>query len=160
MFNDKDIINSNSKASSTDYNSIIKNISANSPARYNADTRRLYDASGCSGKLAVFAVRLDTFEKEILDNQDALLLDVRTTVEWEQDGHLENAVLIPHSDLEERSDELPGDKEDLILLYSQSGNRSKEAAQTLLDLGYTNIVELAPGIDGWKGADKPVLYGK
>ena len=105
-------------------------------------------------------VCVDTFEKEILDNQDALLLDVRTTVEWEQDGHLENAVLIPHSDLEERSDELPGDKEDLILLYSQSGNRSKEAAQTLLDLGYTNIVELAPGIIGWKGADKPVLYGK
>tara|TARA_B100001094_G_scaffold324978_1_gene378515 strand:- start:522 stop:2192 length:1671 start_codon:yes stop_codon:yes gene_type:complete len=63
-FNDKDVINSNSKASSTDYNSIIKNITANSPARYNADTRRLYDASGCSGKLAVFAVRLDTFEKE------------------------------------------------------------------------------------------------
>ena len=105
-------------------------------------------------------VGVDTFEKEILDNQDALLLDVRTTVEWEQDGHLENAVLIPHSELEERSDELPGDKEDLILLYSQNGNRSKEAAQTLLDLGYTNIVELAPGINGWKGADKPVLYGK
>ena len=105
-------------------------------------------------------VGVDTFEKEILDNQDALLLDVRTTVEWEQDGHLENAVLIPHSDLEERLDELPGDKEDLILLYSQSGNRSKEAAQTLLDLGYTNIVELAPGINGWKDADKRVLYGK
>ena len=105
-------------------------------------------------------VGVDTFEKEILDNQDALLLDVRTTVEWEQDGHLENAVLIPHSDLEERLDELPGDKENLILLYSQSGNRSKEAAQTPLDLGYTNIVELAPGINGWKDADKPVLYGK
>ena len=105
-------------------------------------------------------VGVDTFEKEILDNQDALLLDVRTTVEWEQDGHLENAVLIPHSNLEERLDELPGDKEELILLYSQSGNRSKEAAQTLLDLGYTNIVELAPGINGWKDADKPVLYGK
>ena len=105
-------------------------------------------------------VGVDTFEKEILDNQDALLLDVRTTVEWEQDGHLENAVLIPHSNLEERLDELPGDKEDLILLYSQSGNRSKEAAQTLLDLGYTNIVELAPGINGWEDADKPVLYGK
>ena len=105
-------------------------------------------------------VGVDTFEKEILDNQDAFLLDVRTTVEWEQDGHLENAVLIPHSNLEERLDELPGDKEELILLYSQSGNRSKEAAQTLLDLGYTNIVELAPGINGWKDADKPVLYGK
>jgi rhodanese-related sulfurtransferase len=105
-------------------------------------------------------VNVETFEQSLMDNPDALLLDVRTTVEWEQDGHLENAILIPHSDLEERTDELPGDKEDLILLYSQSGNRSKEAAQTLLDLGYTNIVELAPGINGWKDADKPVLYGK
>ncbi len=63
-FNDKNIKNSNSKASSTDYGNIIKDIKANSPARYNADKNRLYDASGCAGKLAVFAVRLDTFEKE------------------------------------------------------------------------------------------------
>ena len=63
-FNEKNIKNSNSKASSTDYKSIIKDTNADTPARYNADKRRLYDASGCSGKLAVFAVRLDTFEKE------------------------------------------------------------------------------------------------
>ena len=43
---------------------LIKDTNADTPARYNADKRRLYDASGCSGKLAVFAVRLDTFEKE------------------------------------------------------------------------------------------------
>ena len=43
---------------------IIKDVNANSPARYNADKKRLYEASGCAGKLAVFAVRLDTFEKE------------------------------------------------------------------------------------------------
>ncbi|MAI02696.1 MAG: D-lactate dehydrogenase [Rickettsiales bacterium TMED254] len=63
-FNEENIKNSNFKASSTDYKNIIKDTNANSPARYNADKRRLYDASGCSGKLAVFAVRLDTFEKE------------------------------------------------------------------------------------------------
>ena len=63
-FSEKNIKNSNFKASSTDYKSIIKDTNADSPARYNADKRRLYDASGCSGKLAVFAVRLDTFEKE------------------------------------------------------------------------------------------------
>ena len=39
-------------------------MNANTPARFNADERRLYDASGCAGKVAVFAVRLDTFEKE------------------------------------------------------------------------------------------------
>ena len=105
-------------------------------------------------------VSVETFEEEIMNNPDALLLDVRTTAEWEQDGHLEDALLIPHSDLESRSDELPEDKENLILLYCRSGNRSQEAAETLIDLGYMNIIELASGINGWKDADKPVLYGE
>ena len=105
-------------------------------------------------------VNAATFEQSIMDNPDALLLDVRTTAEWEQDGHLEGAVLIPHSDLEDRSDELPDDNEELILLYCRSGNRSQEAAETLIDLGYTNIIELATGINGWKDADKPVIYGE
>ena len=105
-------------------------------------------------------VSVVTFEEEIMNNPDALLLDVRTTAEWEQDGHLEDALLIPHSDLESRSDELPEDKENLILLYCRSGNRSQEAAETLIDLGYMNIIELASGINGWKDADKPVLYGE
>ncbi len=105
-------------------------------------------------------VNVESFEQSIMDNPEALLLDVRTTAEWEQDGHLEGAVLIPHSDLEERSDELPEDKEELILLYCRSGNRSQEAAETLIDLGYTNIIELATGINGWKDADKTVLYGE
>jgi len=62
--NENDIIFSNSKASSTDYKEILKDVNSATPARYNADKRRLFDASGCAGKLAVFAVRLDTFAKE------------------------------------------------------------------------------------------------
>ena len=57
-------VKSNKKASSVDYKNIVKDVNANTPARFNADERRLYDASGCAGKVAVFAVRLDTFEKE------------------------------------------------------------------------------------------------
>lgn len=105
-------------------------------------------------------VDVDAFEQSIEDNPDAFLLDVRTQVEWEQDGHLEGAMLIPHSDLEERADELPEDKDELIHLYCRSGNRSVDAANTLIDLGYTNIVELKTGINGWKEASKPVLYGE
>lgn len=54
---------SSKKASDVDYQQRIRDISADSPARYNADPRRLHQASGCAGKLAVFAVRLDTFTK-------------------------------------------------------------------------------------------------
>lgn len=52
---------SNRKASDTEYAARVREVDAETPARFNADTRRLYEASGCAGKLAVFAVRLDTY---------------------------------------------------------------------------------------------------
>ncbi|MEM9709370.1 MAG: D-lactate dehydrogenase [Pseudomonadota bacterium] len=53
----------NRKASSTDYEAQVRDVDAPTPARYNADKRRLYETSGCAGKLGVFAVRLDTYAK-------------------------------------------------------------------------------------------------
>lgn len=120
----------------------------------------LFTAGCTSSSENWIRVDVETFEDSIESNPSALLLDVRTQAEWEQDGHLEDATLIPHSDLEARADELPEDKDELILLYCRSGNRSQDAADTLLDLGYTNIIELKTGINGWKNADKPVLYGE
>lgn len=55
------IENGNRKASDTDYARRVRNIDADTPARFNADKTRLYEAAGCAGKLAVFAVRLDTY---------------------------------------------------------------------------------------------------
>jgi D-lactate dehydrogenase (quinone) len=52
------------RASDNTYEDRVRDISAATPARYNADPGRLYEASGCAGKLAVFAVRLDTFPEE------------------------------------------------------------------------------------------------
>ena len=52
---------SDKKASASDYAKRLRDVDANTPSRFNADTSRLYEASGCAGKLAVFAVRLDTF---------------------------------------------------------------------------------------------------
>ena len=50
------------KASASDYERIVRDVSASTPSRFNADPSRLYESSGCAGKIAVFAVRLDTFE--------------------------------------------------------------------------------------------------
>lgn len=47
--------------SDREYVARVRDVDANTPARFNADKRRLFEASGCAGKLAVFAVRLDTF---------------------------------------------------------------------------------------------------
>lgn len=52
----------NKKASSSDYAVDVRQVDAETPARFNADKRRLYESAGCAGKLAVFAVRLDTYE--------------------------------------------------------------------------------------------------
>ena len=51
-------------ASDRDYHNHVRQIDAETPARFNADPRRLREVAGCAGKLAVFAVRLDTFEAE------------------------------------------------------------------------------------------------
>ena len=51
----------NKLASDNEYGKRIRDVNANTPARFNADPRRLHGASGCAGKLAVFAVRLDTY---------------------------------------------------------------------------------------------------
>ena len=51
-------------ASDREYHDHVRQIDAESPARFNADPRRLREVAGCAGKLAVFAVRLDTFEAE------------------------------------------------------------------------------------------------
>ena len=50
-------------ASDKEYKKRIREVDANTPARFNADERRLYGASGCAGKIGVFAVRLDTYQK-------------------------------------------------------------------------------------------------
>lgn len=54
----------NAWGSDREYVSHIRCVDADTPARFNADPRRLHEAAGCAGKLAVFAVRLDTFEAE------------------------------------------------------------------------------------------------
>jgi len=115
--------------------------------------------SGCIASSADWQrVDVEEFDQAIEENESAFLLDVRTQTEWEQDGHLENATLVPHSELEAREGELPSEKDTMILLYCRSGNRSQDAAQTLIDLGFTNIIELETGINGWKDAGMPVSY--
>ena len=60
-YTDADVKDSNAKASDTEYHARVRDVEADTPARFNADTRRLHESAGCAGKLAVFAVRLDTY---------------------------------------------------------------------------------------------------
>ena len=78
-----------------------------------------------------------------------IILDVRTAQEYSE-KHIPGAINIPNETIgTEDIPELP-DKEQLILVYCRSGNRSKQASEKLVKLGYTNIVELG-GINDWTG---------
>ena len=60
-YNKDNILFSDKLASDNEYQERVRDVEASTPARYNADGRRLHGASGCAGKIAVFAVRLDTY---------------------------------------------------------------------------------------------------
>ena len=60
-YNSSDIKSSEKLASDNKYETIVRDVDKNTPARFNADERLLYGSSGSAGKVAVFAVRLDTY---------------------------------------------------------------------------------------------------
>ena len=109
--------------------------------------------SGCGGKEAAAPSYRQITQQEAQEimntEKDYLLLDVRTREEYDS-GHIPGAICIPNETIgTEEIPELP-DKEQLILVYCRSGNRSKQASEKLVQLGYTNIVEFG-GINSWTG---------
>ena len=81
------------------------------------------------------------------EETDYIILDVRTREEYET-AHIPGAICIPNETIgTEDITELP-DKDQLILVYCRSGNRSKQASEKLAKQGYTNIVEFG-GINSW-----------
>ena len=78
-----------------------------------------------------------------------IILDVRTPEEFAE-KHIPGAINVANETI--GTDEIPElpDKDQLILVYCRSGNRSKQASEKLVALGYTNIVEFG-GINDWPG---------
>ena len=87
---------------------------------------------------------------ELMETEEGyIILDVRTPDEF-RERHIPGAINIPNETIGgEAPSELP-DKDQLILVYCRSGNRSKQAAAKLSDMGYVNIVEFG-GINDWTG---------
>ncbi|MBT7631924.1 MAG: rhodanese-like domain-containing protein [Desulfobacula sp.] len=85
-----------------------------------------------------------------------LILDVRTQKEYAK-GHLENSILIPVQELQKRIHELDVYKNNAILIYCASGNRSTVASKILIDSGFNKIFNLKYGILDWKTKKYPVV---
>ncbi|WP_439133963.1 D-lactate dehydrogenase [Pseudomaricurvus sp.] len=96
-FTEEDIKTSTKKASDQEYSEWVRHIHSDSPARFNADPRRLHEASGCAGKLAVFAVRMDTFLQEGEDHTLYLGTNSTATMEAVRRNILEKARNLPVS---------------------------------------------------------------
>ena len=78
-----------------------------------------------------------------------VIVDVRRADEFAT-GHIPGAINIPNESIDKAQPaELPN-LDQLIMVYCRSGRRSKQAAQKLADMGYTNIVEFG-GINTWPG---------
>lgn len=111
--------------------------------------------SGCATQSAKKTYRQITMEEAVTmleEETGYTILDVRTAQEYSE-KHIPGAINIANESIGTKDipdiPELP-DKDQLILVYCRSGNRSKQASEKLIKLGYTNIVEIG-GINSWPG---------
>ena len=99
-----------------------------------------------SSELSFQQISMDAAITQMAEEDNFILLDVRTPEEF-ADGHIPGALNIPNENIGENDiAELP-DKEQRIYVYCRSGNRSKQASAKLVNLGYTNVVEIGGIID-------------
>ena len=109
--------------------------------------------AGCSApekeEITFRQISMEEAVTMMAEETDYIILDVRREDEFAS-GHIPNAINIPNESIgTEEISELPN-KDQLIMVYCRSGNRSKQASEKLVALGYTHIVEFG-GILDWSG---------
>ena len=109
------------------------------------------DSSGAEGEATgeYKQITMDEAVTMMDEETDYIILDVRRPDEFAE-KHIPNAINVPNETIgEEAIPELP-DKDQLLLVYCRSGNRSKQASKKLAEMGYTNVYEFG-GINDWPG---------
>ncbi|HKW37542.1 MAG TPA: rhodanese-like domain-containing protein [Burkholderiales bacterium] len=91
----------------------------------------------------------------LINQQNALVLDVRETAEYEK-GHVLNARHIPMEDLAARSAEMEKYKSKPVIVVCESGNRADRAAAALRKQGFEQAVSLSGGVAAWRQAGLPL----
>lgn len=99
-------------------------------------------------KVTVTKISSEEAKKTIDEDKNIVILDVRTEDEYNS-GHIENSILIPVDDLKDNAEGILKDKDQKILIYCRSGNRSSTAGKILKEMGYTNLYDFG-GINSWK----------
>jgi rhodanese-related sulfurtransferase len=117
-------------------------------------------AAGCALPVSVQAAgSVDAQQGRTMQNQGALLLDVREPAEY-ADGHAPGSRLIPLGQLKNRVSEIQAFKDKPVVVICRSGRRSAQAAGILSQLGFTNIHNAEGGMLAWEKAGLPVAKPK
>jgi rhodanese-related sulfurtransferase len=101
------------------------------------------------------AVKTDALAEELTGATPPTIVDIRTAGEFAKDGYIEDAVNIPMQEIFENLDQLP-EKDASIVINCVSGHRGSIVSMGLRLLGYTNVRNLAGGLNAWKAAGLPV----
>lgn len=122
-----------------------------------------FSLGNVNGDIAVVEYRQSNYKEvsskeavELINNIHPLILDVRTPNEY-QKGHIKNAVLIPVQELQTRIEELAQYKNENVLVYCATGNRSTVASNILIDSGFKRLFNLRYGIYDWAKQKYPVV---
>jgi len=91
--------------------------------------------------------------KDMMDKGNVIIVDVRTQAEFDE-GHIQDAILIPNETISNQQPTLLPNKDAVILIYCRSGNRSKQAADKLVAMGYTKVYDFGGVIDWTYGLVK------
>ncbi len=106
---------------------------------------------------AVYPAEISVAQAAEKRNQGAFILDVREPSEWNQ-FHIPGATLIPLGDLPNRLNEVPKDRE--VVVVCRTGHRSAQGRDILLNAGYTKVTSMAGGMTQWQAQGLAIATGQ
>ncbi len=123
--------------------------------RYTLPLLLLLFTTQCAPSQSTVNLDVNRFEKQLQDNTNKIILDVRTPEEF-ANGYIPGAILIDYysSDFRQQIQKL--DKTRPVYVYCAAGSRSSSAAKILSSLGFKQVYNLEGGFNAWKKAGKPL----
>ena len=90
----------------------------------------------------------------LINDRNALIVDVRPVADFKK-GHLMSAINLPLAQIDKQIGELGKDKSRPVVLYCALGSSSAEAARKVLSHGFSEVLQIRGGLDGWLASNLP-----
>ncbi len=112
-----------------------------------------------TGQVGAKDISQSQLQQLMKNDKQLIVLDVRTVEEFEE-GHIPNALNIPHKELEARLAELSGAKHTQVVIYCRSGRRAEVAKQVLVKNGFDQLDHLSGDFNEWTSNNLPTSKSK